>query len=612
MTARIYEYGLRAPTQEGARVSDQIWLAHRYRNLLCEIERRRREAVAAVLAAHPTIEPLSAAVDLLATEAEAADLAIRAARKTSRSRSDTVADRSALRDLRVRLKRARAEMRDAKRALRDDAPIQAQIAAVNEVDHCARLKARAECGVHWGSYLLIENAAIQAAKTAIKERTMPQFSAWDGNGAVGVQIQGGISVAEVHAGTDTRLQIDAVPEAAWTGTRGDRRRLGRTTLRMRVGSEGRAPIWAVWPMVMHRPLPAGAVLKGARVIRRRHGWRSRGSHDTWHLQITVVLPDEYRTEPCGTGMVAVHPGWRQVAGGLRIGYVLGDDGHERELLLDDSVAPRIASADAIHGHRDDAIEALRPALSAWLAGRDLPEWLAEQSRYLPMWRATSRFARLEARWRTERFAGDDEGYAMLDSWRRRDAHLYAYEDGRRDRALGHRREVYRRLAAELARRYEVLVLSDTDYRQLARRPRTEDERAAWDAANGQRHLAAVSTLTEACRQAFRARGGRIVTVASLDLTRTCHVCGAIVSWDQAAYVYATCACGATWDQDANAAHNSLARGREQLIADLAAEAARAKDPVVVESRWAKVKRLGREKREAARAADDNSIDVQRD
>ena len=45
MTIKVYQYGLRAPTENGDAVERQFWLARRFRNDLIQIERSRRAVV---------------------------------------------------------------------------------------------------------------------------------------------------------------------------------------------------------------------------------------------------------------------------------------------------------------------------------------------------------------------------------------------------------------------------------------------------------------------------------------------------------------------------------------------------------------------------------------
>ena len=49
MATIVYQYGLLPPTRNAELVNDQMRLAHRYRNVLVEIERDRRTQVSAIL-----------------------------------------------------------------------------------------------------------------------------------------------------------------------------------------------------------------------------------------------------------------------------------------------------------------------------------------------------------------------------------------------------------------------------------------------------------------------------------------------------------------------------------------------------------------------------------
>ena len=74
---------------------------------------------------------------------------------------------------------------------------------------------RARNGVDcWGAYLLAETAAEQARKS----RTEPHFRQWDGTGTIAVQLQGGLTVANLLAGTDTRARLSL--DFAASGPRG--------------------------------------------------------------------------------------------------------------------------------------------------------------------------------------------------------------------------------------------------------------------------------------------------------------------------------------------------------------------------------------------------------
>lgn len=561
--ARVYRYGLLPPQVGSDLVDEQIRLAHRYRNALVELElerRRRYREIRARLC--PEIAMLEADIDAASGVIEVLSEAValgRAARHTDSAPSPAVvaAARAHLAELRAARKDAVAAL---KAARKDAAPAIAEEVAALDAECLARHKAlRAACGVYWGTYLLVEEAADRARR----ERSDPRFRPWGaGDGAVSVQIQGGMSWDDATSCADPRLQIDTSPRPVRDGAKGR----ARPRIRIRVGSDGRAPVWAEWPLILHRPLPDGAVIKRATAHRTRVGLRYQ-----WHLTLQLALPAGWRREACGTGAVAVHVGWRlRRDRSVRVAWLLDSAGGETEVLLDDSIRRGLGKSDSLRSIRDRAVEELRPRLSAWLRGRDLPAWLAERTATLGNWRAAARFAALARAWRSQRWEGDAEGYEMLESWRYHDQHLLEWEVGQRRSTLARRREVYRLLAVRLAREYETVVLADVDLRQLARLPAPDDDGRGIAAARSQRHDAAVSEMVAAIKDAVRVRGGSIVEVPAAGMT-ACVVCGVVDAWDSVRELTHACSgCGAEWDQDSCAAHHMLRawhRERSSAIAD---------------------------------------------
>src|SRR5690606_40938800 len=132
-----------------------------------------------------------------------------------------------------------------------------------------------------------------------------------------------------------------------------------------------------------------------------------------------------------------------------------------------------------------------------------PQELVERCEHMHAWRSPARFAALARWWRDHRFDGDAEAYELLEAWRYRDEHLQRYEAGLLRGALGHRREIYRRLAAHLARRYRTLVVDDTDLRAMQRSRAPESERTEIDAAKRSQRLAAGSERRAALRSEER-------------------------------------------------------------------------------------------------------------
>ena len=614
-----YEYGLLDPTANAQLVDDQMRAAHRYYNQLVEIERERRAEIAAILVGHPDTEALAARVADLARQREEARLAIKATRQATRDRSETSQMRDRVKDLATELRAARATLKTARDVIKTDAVIVAAISACDD-RATTRVKARrAACEAYWGSYKLSEEA-VDAAK---KAKAPPHFKRWTGDGRVSVQLQGGISDGELF-GTDTQVQVAPVSPDAHDlrKPRGVRRLASRTILRLRVQStEKGRPIWAEWPMILHRPIPEGARVKIATVSRRRRDCRRWD----WRVLLTLEIPDgasEHRRLIPASGAIALNLGWcKRPEDAVRAGYVLSDDGViDREVIVPPSTINRVEKSEAIRSQRDKDLDAMRVTLVAWLRAHEagLPAWVVERTilsrepRAVPQvdtpraeavrdasqrtrawhvaqWRSAARFRALAFAWRSQRFDGDGEGYQVLEDWRYRDEHLERYESGMRRGGLLDRRERYRMLAADLAARYRTLVVDDFDLRTFAEIPKPEDESANVKPHRKQQRYAAGSELRAALLNAFGPT--RVLRESSVDVTRACaaivvdeatgaeHTCGQLDLWDHTVAREHTCSgCGATWDQDQNACKNLIGRWRERLGADGSVETARVATP----------------------------------
>jgi len=425
---------------------------------------------------------------------------------------------------------------------------------------------------------------------------------WAGTGRVAVQIQAQAGsepfVAARAFGDDTRLRIDPVDERAWLSPiRGERRRLSRTVLHMRIGSGGkwgRDPVWASFPMVMHRPLPENGVIKWAVVKLDRVGPR-----EEWSVHITVALPETGSPPAGGSGAVAVHLGWLQTDRGLRVASWMdetGDAGHvylgigDRETTDSDGgrggVLSGIRKADGLGATRDKNLDAARCALVAWLRANGMPEWMramtarrgsslpttAQAIAHLESWRSPGRLAGLALLWRRERFDGDAAAYSALKAWRYHDHHLWEWETSQRTGGIRRRREVFRCFAAKLAATYSTVILDDTNYSVIARRQAPE-ARGDAQQARANRQTACVSELRRVLVNAFAGRGGEVTTVPAMNLTLTCPECGVADpgNRDDARHMVACAAGHMESEQDKAALLNMLRRaGYDGAVDELVA------------------------------------------
>lgn len=583
---RIYAYGARPPIANAQLVYDQFRLAHSYQCALISIERKRRETVDWLYIHACPAE--AAAYDRASRESQAASEAVRQSR--GKYKGDMLEpdedmskeDRVLFKVLRDNLLAAREAEKVARQAWYD-ARKKATPKLKPRMQMCDRgAKARNKraynlagtVGLVWGTRLKIGESVERAAKASAQEGSLPKFPKFDGGGMLAVQLQGesgledkkGLLPVDALSNTDTRFRLELVdddgverigndgkplPRAKPGSRRSGRKRM---LVHLRVGSDGRTPIWATWPVSLHRPMPEAAVIKWAQMIATKIGPRTE-----WRLLVTI--DDETPVQkPRGTTL-AVNLGWRNLLdGGLRVAYAVDSNGREEEIRVPPAYPSGVAHVDSIRSIRDRLFEAAKSALKSWLADEDHPVWLDEATRWAEQWRSPKKLVFLLRDWEKQRFSGDESMWTTLIAWRKKDRHLWFWECDRREGLLRMRKDFYRVTAARWADVYTRIIVTDMDLRDFAELLPPE-EGAANDGGlqRRSRMLAAPSELRGAIKNACSTRGTSYEEVEGAFKTQTCNACGVVMMFPAKTFLENTCsACGEKWDQDSNHARNLLA------------------------------------------------------
>ena len=456
MTLRVYRYGCLPPIEGVDVVRAQLRAAHDYRNDLVAIERGRRAALRAI--------------DDTPEVRDAIDRVKGAAKK----------DRPAAVTL----------LRTARKAAREVAS--EDLSRIQALDESIRRDARALTPCYWGTYLSIEAAHQQARSAPLYGNDAitpsdPAFVRWrmPMPGQVGIQIQATrpLTTAEALRGQDTRVRL--VMSGPVYGV-----------LWLRVGSEGRDPVWAHVPIKLHRAVPDAATWKWVRV-----SVRPRGTREVWTCEITVDDPSPPARSLDGglDESIAIEWDWTQLDdGSVRVASWADSRGRTGEERLPARIVSGIRKAEGLHAIRDLVADDVRSRVARELreCGEVLPPWLVHAREALAM-RGAAKVSiawmrDLVHRWRRERCDVARRAYERLDDWWIRDAHLYDYETGARRNALGWRRDVYRCLARRWGGEYRTVLLSDQD---LSREARFGEEASV-------RQLASVHELRDAVRNVF--------------------------------------------------------------------------------------------------------------
>lgn len=405
-------------------------------------------------------------------------------------------------------------------------------------------RVQSESGLFWCNYD-DEINNYQRARKQIKGGTGLRYRRWTGAGKVTVRFQYGLSVEKAFA-DDTRLRLGGVDPKAWSHpSRGVRRKLSRTTVRIRVGSDRRVPLWLELPVVLHRPLPPSGVIRAASVVREIVGGRYR-----WRLLLIVEQPAD--EAPRQGPAVAIDLGWRMLDDGLRVAYWEDERGAHGQLLLTRDLLWAFEKINDLRSKQERVLNQARASLAAWAASHDVPEW-ADLTR-LAQWKGPGRFLRLLHAWARNRFEGDNAAFEDLAAFEREYLRLQAWEENLRDQTVRHRRQLYRELVSSLLENRGSVFLEDFDLRNVARKAAATEGKSAFRAA--MRVVACPSLL----RRCFEEKGG-CHKVDGRYTTQDCSWCGCADPWDAVRTVMHQCAgCGRWFDQDRNAARNLLQRG----------------------------------------------------
>jgi Putative transposase DNA-binding domain len=671
MSTLVYKFGLPfGPVSNEEGVRHQMFASHRYRNLLTACENQRRQKSRDAEKGYQDLPKLEYAFQQAKAELRDATEAVKVARakasRPSANKGKVAKKRQVPEALTDRVKQARAAKKKAQDAwherrgqLATDPAVVGKRDAINEAyGEKFRLLRRESAkgnGLFWGSYLLVERA-FKAARTCPLYRKGDPCDVkrvfWEGTGTVGLQIQSARKFDLTKIFEPNRLVwIEPVDEKAWhSKVRGERRRLSRTVLHLRVGSDEKGgPVWAEFPMIMHRPFP-----KGARVTWVAVHCTKIGPREQWSVDFTLDTSLCPSPKVCGVGRVAVNLGWRIVDGGIRVATYLDDEGNEDHLVLGDRLLSALHMSDHVRSRRDVEFDAAKKALADWVKSRTmdqnnpafLPGWLhrAVTDRNgkritLGQWRSQQRLAALARRWKANRFHGDSvgdeaveawkqsineasklrrqghdvrkppmpeglEGYAALEAWRYHDWHLWIWQESMRKKSLRRRKSLFRNEAARLAALYGEVVLHKLDLRDFQRRQRIEAETAENETARSNRHTVAVAELRDCLVHGFKSRGGSDAAVPSENITQTCSLCGMEEPFEAASQIMHVCShCGERWDQDVNACRNILLRcerPRNPEPSDGARNSVQQGE--VTESKWQMAQRKANERRARLRTA----------
>ena len=189
----------------------------------------------------------------------------------------------------------------------------------------------------------------------------------------------------------------------------------------------------------------------------------------------------------------------------------------------------------------------------WIENNEIPSELKEKFNNLAQWKSQNKLAKAIIFWRYNRFDRDEKIYAVLESWRKQDKHLYEWEDNQRKNVINWRKYYYQNWVLNLRKKYGTIGVEDINWAYLQRKEGPEElDRIS----TINRAIAAVGMLREIIEET-----GLTKRLDAANSTKTCYSCKEICDVEKEQF-HECEYCGVVWDRDYNAPKNLLKAMRE--------------------------------------------------
>jgi len=524
-----YKYGLLAPMDWGDDCEEEILLQAAFWNRLVELENSYRQRVRAVECEDPNVVRLETERLALVSERERLNVKRNGERQAARSKIATPAIDRQIADVSSQLKGVAARCRETRRLAHEAR--REQLRLVNAERYMAVSQARRESGLFWSNYNAVIESYEVARQQTLKRGVDLRLKRRSGNGRITNQIQGGIRYEDLMAGRHSQVRIGPPPP-------GMRNKRG-ASLTMTVHRRGGIRRNVTWPIILHRPLPADAIIKVVVVHRRRRS-------DRWIWSAVFVCSCRADASERTGPRVAVNIGWRNTPAGIRVACILSEgDISPQYVMLPNQLAQGVQLCDKETSERDKDLNTVAALIRALdLAG--MPSELAESTNAVREARRHNapRFVRLLRDWREFAPNWRPADLEMLDDWARRDRRRWHNREERRAWVSDAREYHYRQEVRRLLGRAREILINAHDMSETAR---VKDSELPLPARR-LRFIAAPSVFRLVLLNYARKTGIRVTVVERPH--DTCVFCGGqLAPPDRAALWWKCDTCGCLFDQD---------------------------------------------------------------
>lgn len=332
-----------------------------------------------------------------------------------------------------------------------------EIETMDAERHAAATDVKKRSALYWCNKDEVFQQYQTARVRAMKDNVLLRFHRFEHEGKSTVRRSGGYAREDVFRSLE-QITLKQVPQEAWDRSLGRKRKsLQWSELSMlinRTGSVLRIPI------CLHRPLPEGANIQSVSLIRRKLGVRFHEGRvvSNYRYRVTLTLKAPQAQLPARRSTRAQVEFCCRMQNDRSLLVASVEEGGTRsDVILPANVVRGFEHADELQRLLDSIRDETAQAILSMMERR-CPEWLGEAAGTIEQWKSGRRMVGLYHVWKDKRFKGDAIAFGALAHFAERYAHLESWRENLLDKLQARRREIYRIVAAGLAKKHGALYI----------------------------------------------------------------------------------------------------------------------------------------------------------
>jgi len=588
VSVRVYKYGLVPKGCLPDEAKDELLRANNLWNKLVEISRKNQSDFDEVRKkAHPPYGEEMVRLETINKKIDDAYDRKRDARKEAGTRDEThplIIKANAVIEI---LKEERSEIYDTLKLLRTEADKSVDKKALNESFKSNIKLARRETSLNSDTKEeIIRNDFRTARDRTFKTGGRLRFHTFDGTGywhfrfrrndEKGKKVDD-YTIDDLFAGEKPSPK-KPLPNRFKFLSRDDTRRKPRLRLRTTLagGRTNASKVFQEFDVIYHRPVPEGAIIPNAKILRTRTGDKFR-----YDLVLTVYLPEPKHKDIPLDDAIGIDLGFREDPDDKyrkQVGAIISLDPSDEveEIFAPPKMVKAFGHIDELKSVLDESAADLGMKIKPLMKDIRLPEDNEKYKQEYKLWNSivnaranvTLSFEKAYklALWCKKKDAGIPEDITgPVVYWWKGYSRRYRELHNLRKKQLLNRKDFYRQIASRLVLRGLLIGVENFNLSKIARSK--DEDNVLNNKARANRFLLSPSEFRAAIKNAADREGIPCLEVNPANTSKICFDCGTLNKNLGSEKNWVCPACGCVHDRDTNAARNIAKRALEKYLED---------------------------------------------